>query len=87
VLTSQLKKVIVLQAVDGLELAADIVLVRRVEEVLHSRVLLISTKDFLGLDCSVLVALLVSPAVQLLPFAWQSRKRLAIVLGAHLFGL
>lgn len=52
VLTSQIKEVVVLQAVDGLELAAHVVLLGRVEQVSDGRVLVISAKDLLGLEGS-----------------------------------
>lgn len=48
-LTSEVDKVIVLELVDSLELAAHIILLGSVVEVLDSRVLLISSEDLLGL--------------------------------------
>lgn len=52
-LTPQLDKVIVLQPVDGLELAADVELLGGVEEVPHSRMLFITPKDFLRFQSPV----------------------------------
>jgi hypothetical protein len=49
-LTSQIDKVIVLQPVDGLELAAHIKLLCRLEEVLDRGVLLVTAKHLLRLD-------------------------------------
>lgn len=59
-LTSQVHKVIVLQPVDGLELSSYVILLRGVEQVLYSGVLLVTAEYFLRLD---------SPAV----FFGQSR--------------
>lgn len=52
-LTSQVEEVVVLQAVHGLELAADVELLGRVEQVPDGRVLLISAEHLLGLEGSV----------------------------------
>lgn len=65
--TAQVKEVVVLQAVDGLELAADVVLLCCVEQVPDGRVLVISTKDLLGLEGPVaeLVSLCSCPTLPL----------------------
>ena len=52
-LTPQVNEVIVLQLVNSLELAAHVEVVGGVIEVPHSRVLLVTTKDLLGLDSPV----------------------------------
>lgn len=49
-LTPQIDKVIVLQPVDGLELAAHVKLSCGLEQVLDGGVLLVSSKHLLGLD-------------------------------------
>lgn len=54
-LTSEVEEVVVLEAVDGLQLAADIVLLSRVEQVPDSRVLVVSAEDLLGLEGSISV--------------------------------
>jgi hypothetical protein len=53
-LTSQIQEVVVLETVDGFELAADIVLLSCVEQVPDGRVLVVSAKDLLGLEGSVM---------------------------------
>lgn len=49
----QVDKVVVLQAVDSLELTADVELTSRVEEVVDGRVLGVAAKDLLGLELLV----------------------------------
>ena len=53
-LTSEVDKVVVLELVDSLKLATNIELLGSVVEVLDSRVLLISSKDLLGLKSPTL---------------------------------
>jgi hypothetical protein len=48
-LTSETNVVIVHQPVDGLDLSANIVFLRLVEQVLYGRMLLVTSKDLLGL--------------------------------------
>lgn len=81
-LTSQIKEVVVLQAVDRLELAAHVVLLSRVEQVPDGRVLVISAKDLLGLEgsfsfvsfrCCVLMRASITQELGSLAFAWKGR--------------
>jgi len=51
-LTSQIHEVIVLQPVDGLELAPHIEILCGIEEVMDCGVLLVSSKDLLGFERS-----------------------------------
>jgi hypothetical protein len=49
-LTAQIHKVVVLQAVDSLDLAANVEVAGRLEEVGDGRVLLVTSKDLLSLE-------------------------------------